>query len=163
VREAQTLELDGRVFHVQQLPGKKATVLFHQLVAILVPVLAKAGAGAAGVKTLADLDLSSVADAAEMLFHKLPEPEFMKLVERLAASATVEMDGKRFDLWPKYDDVFRGDVLGVLRFLKFALEVNFGPLLEGLGPLLQLARAFLPKETPSASPAPTTSPGSAGA
>jgi len=138
MREAQTREIDGIPFTVQQLPAMRAAKLSHRLGSVVGPAIAKIAAGAAKD----ELDLSQLGDAVQILFDRLPEKEFEALIKELLETAQVTINGQTAPLMPAFDAVFTGKISTLFKVLKFSLEVNFADFFDAAAPLIRKAQTF---------------------
>lgn len=77
----------------------------------------------------AGLNLES---AANVLVERWDEAKVEALVDDLVAHTELEANGKYPELKSVYNVHFTGDPLGLIKFLIWGLEVQFGPFLEGL-------------------------------
>src|SRR6185295_19587028 len=133
MREIDSREIDGVTFRVQQLPVKRAIKLMHKLARAGVPALLKAVGGSDLKKlSLSDLDLSSLGDAATMLFDRFSEQDLDQVMQELLEGATLEFEGKELPALKSLDVALRGKPLTLMKGLGFALEVNFGDFLPAL-------------------------------
>lgn len=115
--EKQTKQIGEFSYEVTTLGAKLADRMLLKLAKSVGPVfLAAAGSSALG------------ADA----FSALSEDDYDWVVEKLARSTDVQIGDKAPSLWPVYDLHFAGKPIEKLEWLKFAVEVNFGPFFHAL-------------------------------
>lgn len=131
MREVQTKVIDGCTYQVQMLPGGKGWKMGVRLVKMLGPTLAKAIGGVGGdlQKLLnSKLDSDFIAEVITMLSERLDETELDIIIQQLSACTVV--DNK--PLKDVFDLHFQGNPIGVVKWLAFAIQANFGPLSPGL-------------------------------
>lgn len=127
-----TREIDGFSFTVSQLPAMKGLLLLHRLTKAIGPALAKvAGAFTGGSVKLSDLDVAALAGAVESLFANLPASDFEAITKELLSTATIEVDGKRHELFKggnsgNFDLYLQGKMGTIFKLIAFAFEVNYG-------------------------------------
>ena len=147
-RKKESREIDGLVYDVTQLGGIDARNVLLRLMKSLGPSLG----------ALADSPLSAV-------FEKLAlsEADLGYFCEKFGSCSFVHLeDGKLPMLDKVFDDHFAGRTGAMVKWLVFAVEVNFSDFLDGakarLGKLSKLG--FAPTSSPSMSP--STSIGQSG-
>lgn len=129
MQETQTKIIDGMEVSVSQLPARRAMKMFNRLGRVFGPALGKIMASSPdGLKTM---NIGAMGDAVAMLFEKFTDSEQDFIMNELLATAVV--DNK--PLMPIFDTMMRGKTLTVYKLLAFALEVNYGDFLGGLGGL----------------------------
>lgn len=128
MRESNTREIDGVTFTVQQMPVKRSLKLLHRLARAGVPALLKAigTADLKSIKTIGDLDLSNMGDAAAMLFDKFSAEDLDHVMSELLESSTLMHEGKELPTIKALDIALRGRPMTLFKALAFALEVNYG-------------------------------------
>lgn len=124
VRE-QSRVIGAATYHVVPLPASKSLKVMARVLKMAAPSfgdVASLREAASAVGTL----LSGVA-------ADLDEDAIAFVCAELAAVTQVEREaGKRTPLAPIFDEHFRGDIVGLFEWLKFAAEVTYGPLGEWL-------------------------------
>jgi len=159
--DTQDKVIDGLNFSVTQLPGRKGSRLFTRLMRAIGPSIGLAlGEVGEGVTSIADLDVSKVMAALGKSLPRLVEdlkPEEIEgIQDALFETASVDIDGRRFQVKDKFDVIFKGKPLAVYKLMYFAIEVNFGFFGEGgLGSLVEKVRSSL---SASAKTSPETGP-----
>ena len=108
-------EIDGHLFAVKQLAGRKVVKLNNKLARLIVPALAKFDKG------LDRTDTAQAAQAIQVLMDNLSEAEVDMISTDLFANVT--LDGKPFD-GKLQDIVFAGSASTYYKLLYFCLEVN---------------------------------------
>lgn len=149
MRPPQTTVINGWTYEVRPLPAGQGLHLLTRLTRIL-------GAGAVGVAST-----GSVARAVEGVLERAEPDAVVAIARELAASATISQPGAKAPA--KLDEVFdvhfAGDYEPMFAFLRFAMEVNFRPFVEGLARRAATSIAALavalkkPDAAPSAAPA----------
>jgi hypothetical protein len=129
MRDPLTETIDGRTYEVTPLPAGQALKTLARLLRLVAPALGKPGSLRAAGQTLQQVILGGIGGALE----RLDGEELDALCRELAQTTMVRGGGAPFRLDAQFDVHFQGDVLGVLRWLRFALEANFGPLFSALG------------------------------
>lgn len=125
---------------VSQLPGMRASKLLWKIKQIVGPAMLKALGSGEG---LMDFQLSSLAEAAELLYARCNEDQFEAITRELFSACHVSGAKGTAPLMTVYDEVFKGGP-GLAQLPKVfakALEVNFGPFLQGL---VGIASTFRP-------------------
>ena len=158
MRKSESRQIGEYKFTVQQMPAMRATRLLHRISKAVGPALAKAMGGAEGGASFADLDVSQLAPALELLFDRLSEDDLDQIVRELLETSTVELQGRQGrttkPLLPLIDELL--EVQDVLNVARFALEVNFkgffGALVKSGGALAALRSTSLP-DSPKPGPA----------
>lgn len=144
-----TKVLGGQTYEVHYLAPEQALVDLAELAKMIAP-----GAGAAievgdviegiqdGTDELAKLGL---ARAAAQLAGGLNTPELLAITRRLAAVTLV--DGVKLDTI--FAVHFQGKILTLIKWLAFALSVQYADFFEGSEGLASLLGAFREKDTPA--------------
>lgn len=126
MRETQTKTIDGHNYQVQMLPGTKSWKMMLRLAKMIGPSLGKVIDGAGGDlnKLMASgISSSFISEAIAMLTSRLDEGEVELIVQQLSECTLV--DNK--PLKPVFDLHFQGDPIGVVKWLAFSIQANFGP------------------------------------
>lgn len=156
--EAKEKEINGTRYRVSQLPFREGRALLQRLFRIFAPVLGQSLKGLdskdAANLSLGEIKLSALGDGLSILAETLTGSDFDSTCDLLAAHTQVNLNGTS---WVSLKDVmdihFAGKYLHMMKWLTFALEVNFSDFLEGSGGLKGLAaRAH---QTGMASPSPS--------
>jgi hypothetical protein len=120
-------------------------------------LLPAVGALVKGSDKVADLDLASVDidSAAKALAASLSLDEFDAIVASMSAST--EIWGPNFGdagapMPRHFDDHFAGRYVAMLKWLAFALKVNFADFFDGKGSVAGLVAGLRSQGAPSASP-----------
>jgi hypothetical protein len=117
-------EIGGRVYAATQLPAMRSLKLLARLGKVAAPALA------------AGLD-SDMGKAAGLLFEKLDDSEVEHLIKALLEPMLVTDGDTQRPVLTGFDAAYAGDRLPeVFSLIRFALEVQYGPTLAALGPLL---------------------------
>ena len=155
--------IDGFTYEVTQLGAIEGRRLLVKLSKVLLPALGALVKGADG--NIADVDLSKIdlAGAAEALATAMDPDEFDRIVDQLAG--TTEVWGPGFgdlggNLPRAFDEHFSARYASMLKWLAFALKVNFSDFFDGKGSVAGLVAGLRSPVAPSASP--STSTGSSG-
>lgn len=125
MREPQTTTIGAWRYSVKPLPAGQGLALMARLSKMLGP----------GVAALVANDGSgAIGRALAGLLERVSPEEVVEIARQLAATTEVSQAGGKAPakLDEVFDTFFAGDFLPLLDFLKFALEVNFGPFVEGL-------------------------------
>ena len=130
----------GRQFTVHQLPASRAYRLLVRLMKHAGPALGELLGVVVGLdgkpgaaQSIADLDLGGanlarVGVALQLLFDRLTPQEADEIRKELLEGALVDEQ----PLGPQFDDVFAGEVYGIIELQLFALKVNFGSFSRAL-------------------------------
>lgn len=127
MREPEETTIGGVRYKVAPLPARKGLVVLARLGKILGPAAAKA----AGLASLAGAAL-----AAGGALEKLDPADLVTLCDELAAGSQVEAvpgSGRFVPLADCFDAHFMADYGALLQWARFAVQVNFGPLLKAPG------------------------------
>lgn len=122
-------------YRVSQLPAMRAFKLLTRLGKVAGPALAAMKGGL-------DADLG---EAAKALFDRLSEDEVEQLLRQILETVQVTEEGKTRQMLTGFDIIYAGDrMVEVFEVVKFALEVQYGPIFAALGavasrPALQAA------------------------
>jgi len=129
MRNPSDIVIDGDVYRVTPLPAGKGLRVFVIVAKTVSPALSKIGS----LKELGDGLLEGLSAVTE----KLDPDDFVTVCNLLAENTTLRRkDGKELGLSAVFDMHFAGNYVALVKWLKFALEVNLGPL-----PELGLAKA----------------------
>lgn len=173
VEPTQSKQIGDHVFSITKLPAMRALKLAGRLGKLFGPAIAKAvgksidptslaRAKASGPVSLADvkIDLGKISEGFGELFVNLSDEEIERVTWELLAIATVQYsDGRVAPLSkPVFDQIFTGDIGGLLRLLGFAFEVQFGPFSGGLLDLARRAGQATSTSNGSSGISPQTSP-----
>ncbi len=141
--ETRTKEIGGITYQVTQLPAMKGFKLQRRLAAILGPPAAEVMGGAVSVSELLkfNLNLGVLAPALRDLFERLTESELETITRSLLETAQVTESGKTGPVMPVFDTHFAGRYNDLYELIGFALEVNYGDFLGGLGARFASAQA----------------------
>jgi hypothetical protein len=146
--KSQTCTIDGSEYTVQQLPAMKAQRLFVKIAGILSPAVSRLANGRK-ITSIADLNLSVVGDALGVLGDRLTPDEYENIVRQLLYSVTrKDLDGKLQDISKSFDIEFAGEMVTVLKLVRFAFEVNYGDFFS-VGRLLAKFAPTLAEPSPS--------------
>ncbi len=130
--QAKSKVIDGLEYKVTQLGAKEGRRLLTRLVKVAGPMMAGAGTG-------------DVSGALERALGGLKDEDVDFLCDTLARSTEVQVDSTHQPLLADiFDSHFAGNYHNLMKWLAFALEVNFGSF-------FQMAVAL--KSAVSASPA----------
>lgn len=129
MRTPEKTTIGGLAYEVAPLPAGKAIRAAAALMKMAGPAFGKiAGGGGDPATALTDL-LGGLAD-------RIDGPEADALLRTLAEETQAQPRGGRPDariqLSTQFDEHFRGDVVGLFEWARFALGVNFGPLFGAL-------------------------------
>ncbi len=126
-------EIDGRTYRATPLLGMPAAVTFPRIMRLLGPALGELMKAAADAKTVADVKMTSMTGALQLLSAGLTETEVKDLFKTFLASAFVDdrelwgQDGKRFNL------EMQGCPMTSYKVLWWAIsEVNYGDFFGGI-------------------------------
>lgn len=149
----QQRRIGDYTYRIKPLGVGKGKALLVRLARATGPALAAAidGVGA-GAGSLAQLPAGVLGPAIKEFAAGLNEEDLDYAVEALAAETEVSSGGEWAQLGPLVEYHFRGAYDELLRWLVFALEVNYGSFLRAVGDLMP-APAEAPTDTsPSKSP-----------
>lgn len=122
--QVETRRIGEYTYHVIPLPAGQSLRLGIRAAKIVAPLIG-------GVSTLAEAKGAlghALVDAIESLDDSL----ITYLIETLTPTTQVEHGAKKFPLDKVYDEHFRGRLVDNLEWMKFALELNLGPLVARL-------------------------------
>lgn len=126
--QSQTRRCGEYEYEVTPLPAGKALQVLRRLGKSAAPALAKLGETDAK-----SVDLGKLGEALEELLASLTDDD-VAFVNRALAEQTLIVDGDaRPPLAKQFDEHFRGELGAWAEWLKFSLEVNYGPLVRVLG------------------------------
>lgn len=138
MRNKNEKTIDGVTIMVTQLPAMKAMRFFREVVDTFGPALTSLG-------DLSDLDnteLSVFKPVIENLMANMSEDKLEDMTRVLLGDCLVLYEGKFLNLFGNagiFDMVFQGKVFTVFKFLRYALEVNYGDFIEGFASSSPLA------------------------
>lgn len=149
------------IYHVQPLPAGKALVMSRRLVALIMPVLGESAAFAGRDKTatVTMADLVGMSRIVDGIIDGMDDAAVMYLYETLAPTTQAQYGGKKVSLEKCFDVHFQGRLLECFLWLKFCLEVNFGPLVARL--LKEVEAAPVPAVAASAASGEASAPAKA--
>lgn len=124
----QERHIAGHAYSVSQLPSMAAYRLLIRLGHVTAPAL---GLVSGKGMTLADLDLSELANVLPRMLAALTEDELERVTRLLLESCVV--DGT--PLMPKFNTHFQGRVWVIPMVVWFALQVNYGNFRDALAEL----------------------------
>lgn len=156
--ESKTRAIGGAKFKVTCLPGTKGRKMLVHLLKLGGPTIAKAlkalqGSNVDSMEQFLEstIGVGSLADALMEFSTRITEDEFEYIVQSFAEYSEVCTDVAN-DAWLPMDKqlelYFAGKHLLVLKWLAFALEVNYSDFLGGADKLKVLAEALSAKKTP---------------
>lgn len=120
-----TRVIGGLTYVVQPLPARRS-------LQVMTRVLKMAAPGFGDVASLAQA-AGAVGALLEGFAEGLDENVVLFVCESFAEVSKVELaPGKRLPMKDQWDDHFRGKPVELFAWLRFAVEVSFGPLAEGL-------------------------------
>jgi hypothetical protein len=162
VLQSETHTIEGVTYKVTQLPFKRGQRLLVRLFKTLGPALAAAIAAAPRIKgrKLGEMPVAEVlpgiSQALLLLSDKLSEQDMEYVTDTLAELTEFSRDGKTWlPLSQELEFHFAGRYGAFLKWLGFALRVNYLGFSNGLG----LLEGLLAKVAAEAPPSPTTSTG----
>lgn len=149
--ETKSREINGRIYHVTELPAKQGRAMLVRLIKVLGPVFgqlvsgskprkrslpglsAQAEAAAVGASVLSSVTGASVGRALAELSTRLTEQDLEWLCTTLGEYTEVQVDDERRPkLSLAYQNLhFAGRYLEMFGWIGFALEVNFSDFFEG--------------------------------
>lgn len=159
--ETQERDLTSRngtpvVFAVTYLNGSKGQKLFSTIVKVVGPsigVAMDAIGGDAKVSLAALVSQTSKTEVfariAQLLVTNLDDAKEQMILSELRGVSKVQQNGTWIELSKVFELVFRGEQLMLLKWLAFALEVQFGDFLslfQALGPSASGAAESRPQE-----------------
>lgn len=126
--QAQTRRCGEYEYEVTPLAASKALQVLRRLGKSAAPAFAKLGEIDAK-----SLDLSKLGEALEELLSSLTDDD-VAFINRAFAEHTLIVEGEARPLLAKqFDEHFRGELGAWAEWIKFSLEVNYGPLVRALG------------------------------
>lgn len=124
MRQAQRRKLGEHMYEVMPLPAGKALVLSARLGKLLGGAVGKLSAAQSG----GDM-IEAIGEAFSGLAEKLDPDDFVSLVRAVTEGSRVEPSpGKSLLVSDVFDEHFSGRLDELFGLVKFALEVNYGPL-----------------------------------
>ncbi len=142
MRSPEVRTIGEHTYSVTPLPAGVGLRVFALLMRVGGPALAN-------LKSLAELQSNGLA----ILAHVIENVDGELLVETCAKLAPYTTLDNGQSLVKCFDLHFQGDYLSLFEWLKFSLEVNFGPFFSGL-----LARVKAPSGSAAVEPQPSRSP-----
>lgn len=140
-RDVLEHEIGGLTYKVTLLGSKRGLAMSVRIVKILGPTLSSFVDGVSGGKGdgIESLALGG-SDALREICARLQPDELASIAEELAKLTTVVIDDKREPrLIDIYDDHFAGHYDALMKWLAFALEVNFRSFFAGTAGVRALA------------------------
>ena len=131
----QEKTIDGVAYKVSMLQAPEGRKLLLELKTILGPALAELMRGAKGEgESILDMDMGHVSGAIQALSEDISPEKYEQICKLMASKTQFSMDGWTSRLHLN-DDVnhFQGRYLAEMKWLAFALEVNYSDFLSGLG------------------------------
>ena len=136
-KDAQSKKIGDHTYTVYMLPAKKSRHVLQKLASIALPALGSLADGVGGLgkdSKISDLlnkklDGAFFHDLCTTAMDRLSEADLDWMFEELGTGS--EVDGKQ--LWPQFDEHFRGNVGGQFRWFAFCLEAQYANFLEGWG------------------------------
>ncbi len=116
--------IDSVRYIVTPLPAGTALKMAARVARILAPIVSE-------VSTMAEAK-GALGSALVDLAESLDDATVEYLYTTLAPSTRVVIGSAQLDLDKVFDEHFRGRVRACLEWLRFAMEVNFAPLVESL-------------------------------
>lgn len=125
MREPQRTTIAAWVYSVRPLPAGPGLALLARLARMLGPGVAGLLEGGGG---------AAIGRALSQLLERVAPEEVVEIARQLAATTEVSQPGGRApaSLAEVFDVHFAGDYLALVDWLRFALEVNFGPFVAAL-------------------------------
>lgn len=130
MRELQTVRraLGELEYEVTPLPAGKALQVLRRLGKVAGPALGKLGS-----LDTKSVDLAAIGDALEQLFAGLSDEDVAFINRAFAEQTMVCGEGTQLQLSKSFDLHFQGHLEEWFAWMKLSLEVNFGPLVKGVG------------------------------
>ncbi len=129
-REAQSKEIDGATYTVQMLGGTESWKMLLKLSKMLGPSLGKVVDGGSLEDVLnSQIGGNFIAEAIEAFVNNVDEPAAASIIEKLKDNTLV--DGA--PLRGSFELHFQGDGIGIIKWLVFALQAQFGNFSDALG------------------------------
>ena len=122
--QVQSKVIGGVRYDVTPLAAGSALKLAARVARVIAPVIAD-------VSSMAEVK-GALGSALSDLLESLDDATVEYLYTTMAPSTIVVTAGARLPLDKCFDEHFRGRVMECLEWLKFALEVNYRPLVERL-------------------------------
>lgn len=125
MREPQSTTIGAWTYSVRPLPAGQGLALMARLARMLGPGVAALVSGEGN---------GAIARALSGLLERVDPDALVVIARELAATTEVSQPGGRTPakLSEVFDVHFAADYMALMEFLRFALEVNFGPFVEGL-------------------------------
>lgn len=125
MRDPQSTTIGAWRYTVKPLPAGQGLALMARLAKMLGPGVAGLVSGEEG---------GAIGRALASLLERVQPEEVVEIARQLAATTEVSQPGGKTpaSLVEVFDLHFAADYLTLMDFLRFALEVNFGPFVEGL-------------------------------
>lgn len=152
----ETRTIGGLVYTVQPLPTRKALQVMARVLKMAAP-----GFGDVASLERAAEHMGALVGTLTALLGELDEAVLLFLCESFAEVSHVEIgSGKRLSLGgAQLDEHFRGKLPDLFEWLKFAVEVTYGPLVPWLKSIAAKAKAEAEAKRAAAAPqAPALSP-----
>lgn len=131
MRELQTVRRScgALEYEVTPLPAGKALQVLRRLGKVAGPALGKLGS-----LDTKSIDLAAIGDALEQLFSGLSDEDVAFINRTFAEQTTVCLEGgNQLPLSKAFDLHFQGHLDEWFEWVRLSLEVNFGPLVKGVG------------------------------
>lgn len=130
MRNKNEKTIDGITLTVTQLPAMKSMKFFREVVDTFGPALTSLGDLSDG----GDTDIAMFKPVIQSLMMSLSEEKLEMMTRKLLGDSLVLTEGKYIGLFAGegiFDVIFQGKVFTIFKFLRFALEVNYGDFIEG--------------------------------
>ncbi len=130
----ETKTIDDLNFETTQLAVKDARAVLIRLTRVMGPALAAlAGDGAA---KLGDLDHMTVANALAKFTSALSEDDLEYFCDKFGRASKVEVGPNMIVVAGAGEQVFRGKLATMFKWLWFCIEVNYSDFISGAGAAL---------------------------
>ena len=129
-REAQSKDIDGHLYEVTMLGGTESWKMLLKLSKMLGPGIGKISGSKGSLNALMDSEIGSnfLAEAIEAFVQNVDEPAAASIIEKLKDVTLV--NGK--PLRGTFELHFQGDAIGVIKWLIFALQAQYGNFSDAL-------------------------------
>lgn len=117
----ESVEIGGKKYEIELLPARQAALLGAEILKLILPSIGALKDGANRGYYVLPEDDTLYTEASILLVNQMSKVNVADIIEVLTSN--VKCHGQEVDI----DTEFRGNVAGLIKLIKFALEKNIGP------------------------------------
>ena len=149
MREPERKQIGAHTYIVTPLGAKRGMRLLSRLARIAGPGMTKLATADVKGPRIVGIPVAAIVAAADGILERLADDDLEVVSQMLAESTMVASEsGKATKLDPIFDSHFGNAYAELFQWLRFALEVNFGPLFFALRDAAGKPEADPSAETP---------------